>query len=188
MVSPLAPQYKRRHREGAAYGTRRPHYLRDTVPLELPALDAEDHEIGLWAQWYHRTHDKPTTSLVPPPAPPASPVGGDEAMAVSRVAVLKCVIALDARAPPTLTYLTADLRHHPASEHLRADAPRCCAVPTGRQAPYYFRPRPYPGGAAELRVEVSTIVTEPADQLPSHPGRTSVKADAHRPLDLSPEA
>ena len=104
--------------------------LRDTVPLEPCGVDAEGHEIGLGRVGTV----EPTTlgafadhvASVLPAGPTGLLVGGDEAMAVSRVAVLGGAgdSALDAaRAADVDVYLTADLRHHPASEHLEGGAP-----------------------------------------------------------------
>ena len=104
--------------------------LRDTVPLEPCGVDAEGHEIGLGRVGTV----EPTTlgafadhvASVLPAGPTGLLVGGDEAMAVSRVAVLGGAgdSALDAaRAADVDVYLTADLRHHPADEHLRGGGP-----------------------------------------------------------------
>ena len=125
--------------------------LRDTVPLEPCGVDAEGHEIGLGRVGTI----EPTTlgafadhvASVLPAGPTGLLVGGDEAMAVSRVAVLggaRGTVHWTRRAPPTLTctlrptYVTTQ----PPSTS-RADAPRCCAVPTGRQSP-----RGYPSSPA----------------------------------------
>ena len=105
---------------------------------------------------------------------PAGPsglfVGGDEAMPVRRVAVLGGAgdSALEsARAAGVDVYLTADLRHHPASEHLEGGAPALlCGSHWATESPWLpvlaRKLRDAASGAdVELRVEVSTIVTEP---------------------------
>jgi len=104
--------------------------LRDTVPLEPCGVDAEGHPIGLGRVGTV----EPTTlgafadrvAAALPAGPTGLLVGGDEAMAVRRVAVLGGAgdSALDAaRAAGVDVYLTADLRHHPASEHLEGGSP-----------------------------------------------------------------
>ena len=99
--------------------------LRDTVPLESCGTDVEGREIGLG-----RVGVVDETTLgafadhvasVLPAGPSGLFVGGDEAAPVRRVAVLGGAgdSALEsARAAGVDVYLTADLRHHPASEHL----------------------------------------------------------------------
>ena len=128
--------------------------LRDTVPLELTTLGAfADH-----------------VASVLPAGPTGLLVGGDEAMAVSRVAVLGGAgdSALDAaRAAGVDVYLTADLRHHPASEHLEGGRPALlCGSHWATESPWLpvLARRIRAAASAsevELRVEVSTIVTEP---------------------------
>ena len=148
--------------------------LRDTVPLEPCGVDAEGHEIGLG-----RVGTVETTTLgafadhvasVLPAGPTGLLVGGDEAMAVSWVAVLGGAgdSALDAaRAAGVDVYLTADLRHHPASEHLEGGSPALlCGSHWATESPWLpVLARRIEAAAAaadvELRVEVSTIVTEP---------------------------
>ena len=64
-------------------------------------------------------------------------------------------------------YLTADLRHHPASEHLEGGSPALlCGSHWATESPWLpVLARRIEAAAAaadvELRVEVSTIVTEP---------------------------
>ena len=104
--------------------------LRDTTPLEPCGTDAEGHEIGLGRVG---TVDESTlgafadhVASVLPAGPSGLFVGGDEAATVQRVAVLGGAgdSALEAaRAAGVDVYLTADLRHHPASEHLEGGAP-----------------------------------------------------------------
>ena len=148
--------------------------LRDTVPLEPCGVDAEGHEIGLGRVGTV----EPTTlgafadhvASVLPAGPTGLLVGGDEAMAVSRVAVLGGAgdSALDAaRAAGVDVYLTADLRHHPASEHLEGGAPALlCGSHWATESPWLpvlaRRIREAATYAdVEVRVEISTIVTEP---------------------------
>lgn len=148
--------------------------LRDTVPLEPCGVDAEGHEIGLGRVGTV----EPTTlgafadhvASVLPAGPTGLLVGGDEAMAVSRVAVLGGAgdSALDAaRAAGVDVYLTADLRHHPASEHLEGGAPALlCGSHWATESPWLpvlaRRIREAATCAdVEVRVEISTIVTEP---------------------------
>ena len=148
--------------------------LRDTVPLEPCGVDAEGHEIGLGRVGTI----EPTTlgafadhvASVLPAGPTGLLVGGDEAMAVSRVAVLGGAgdSALDAaRAAGVDVYLTADLRHHPASEHLEGGRPALlCGSHWATESPWLpvLARRIRAAASAsevELRVEVSTIVTEP---------------------------
>ena len=148
--------------------------LRDTVPLEPCGVDAEGHEIGLGRVGTV----EPTTlgafadhvASVLPAGPTGLLVGGDEAMAVSRVAVLGGAgdSALDAaRAADVDVYLTADLRHHPASEHLEGGAPALlCGSHWATESPWLpvlaRRIREAATYAdVEVRVEISTIVTEP---------------------------
>ncbi len=148
--------------------------LRDTTPLEPCGTDAEGHEIGLGRVGTV----EPTTlgafadhvASVLPAGPTGLLVGGDEAMAVSRVAVLGGAgdSALDAaRAADVDVYLTADLRHHPASEHLEGGAPALlCGSHWATESPWLpVLARKIREAArtadVELRVEVSTIVTEP---------------------------
>lgn len=148
--------------------------LRDTVPLEPCGVDAQGHEIGLG-----RVGTVEETTLgqfadhvasVLPAGPTGLLVGGDEAMAVRRVAVLGGAgdSALEAaRAAGVDVYLTADLRHHPASEHLEGGAPALlCGSHWATESPWLpvlaRRIRAAASRAdVELRVEVSTIVTEP---------------------------
>ena len=148
--------------------------LRDTVPLEPCGVDADGHEIGLGRVGTI----EPTTlgafadhvASVLPAGPTGLLVGGDEAMAVSRVAVLGGAgdSALDAaRAADVDVYLTADLRHHPASEHLEGGRPALlCGSHWATESPWLpvLARRIRAAASAsevELRVEVSTIVTEP---------------------------
>ena len=97
-------------------------------------------------------------------------VGGDEATSVRRVAVLGGAgdSALDAaRQADADVYLTADLRHHPASEHLEGGRPALlCGSHWATESPWLpVLARRLRAAAAdarvEVRVEVSTIVTEP---------------------------
>ena len=148
--------------------------LRDAVPLEPCGVDAEGYEIGLGRVGTV----EPTTlgafadhvASVLPAGPTGLLVGGDEAMAVSRVAVLGGAgdSALDAaRAADVDVYLTADLRHHPASEHLEGGAPALlCGSHWATESPWLpvlaRRIREAATYAdVEVRVEISTIVTEP---------------------------
>ena len=148
--------------------------LRDTTPLEPCGTDAEGHEIGLG-----RVGTVTETTLgafadhvasVLPAGPSGLFVGGDENATVRRVAVLGGAgdSALEvARAAGVDAYLTADLRHHPASEHLEGGAPALlCGSHWATESPWLpvlARKLREAARAAdvELRVEVSTIVTEP---------------------------
>ena len=148
--------------------------LRDTSPLEPCGTDAEGHEIGLGRVG---TVEPATlgafadhVASVLPAGPTGLLVGGDEAMAVRRVAVLGGAgdSALDAaRAADVDVYLTADLRHHPASEHLEGGSPALlCGSHWATESPWLpVLARKLRAAArsanVELRVEVSTIVTEP---------------------------
>ena len=89
---------------------------------------------------------------------------------VRRVAVLGGAgdSALEsARAAGVDVYLTADLRHHPASEHLEGGAPALlCGSHWATESPWLpvlaRKLRDVASAAdVELHVEVSTIVTEP---------------------------
>ena len=133
--------------------------LRDTVPLEPCGTDAEGHEIGLGR-----------VGTVLPAGPSGLLVGGDESARVTRVAVLGGAgdSALEAaRSAGVDVYLTADLRHHPASEHLEGGAPALlCGSHWATESPWLpvlaRKIRQAARSAdVELRVEVSTIVTEP---------------------------
>ena len=148
--------------------------LRDTTPLEPCGTDAEGHEIGLG-----RVGTVTETTLGAfadhvasflPAGPSGLFVGGDENATVRRVAVLGGAgdSALEvARAAGVDAYLTADLRHHPASEHLEGGAPALlCGSHWATESPWLpvlARKLREAARAAdvELRVEVSTIVTEP---------------------------
>ena len=148
--------------------------LRDTVPLEPCGTDAEGREIGLG-----RVGSVAETTLgsfadhvasVLPAGPSGLLVGGDETTPVRRVAVLGGAgdSALEsARAAGVDVYLTADLRHHPASEHLEGGAPALlCGSHWATESPWLpvlARKLREAASAAdvELLVEVSTIVTEP---------------------------
>jgi len=148
--------------------------LRDTTPLEPCGTDAEGHEIGLGRVG---TVDETTlgafadhVASVLPAGPSGLFVGGDETATVQRVAVLGGAgdSALEAaRAAGVDVYLTADLRHHPASEHLEGGAPALlCGSHWATESPWLpvlARKIREAACAAdvELRVEVSTIVTEP---------------------------
>ena len=148
--------------------------LRDTTPLEPCGTDAEGHEIGLGRVG---TVDEITLSAfadhvasVLPAGPSGLFVGGDEAATVQRVAVLGGAgdSALEAaRTAGVDVYLTADLRHHPASEHLEGGAPALlCGSHWATESPWLpvlARKIREAACAAdvELRVEVSTIITEP---------------------------
>ena len=148
--------------------------LRDTAPLEPCGTDTEGHEIGLGRVG---TVDETTlgafadhvASLLPA-GPSGLLVGGDESAQVTRVAVLGGAgdSALEAaRAAGVDVYLTADLRHHPASEHLEGGAPALlCGSHWATESPWLpvlaRKIRQAARSAdVELRVEVSTIVTEP---------------------------
>ena len=148
--------------------------LRDTVPLEPCGTDAKGRQIGLG-----RVGTVPETTLgafadhvaaVLPAGPTGLLVGGDEATSVRRVAVVGGAgdSALDAaRQAGADVYLTADLRHHPASEHLEGGRPALlCGSHWATESPWLpVLARRLRGAAAdarvEVRVEVSTIVTEP---------------------------
>ena len=148
--------------------------LRDTSPLEPCGTDAEGHEIGLGRVG---TVDETTlgafadhVASVLPASPSGLFVGGDESAPVTRVAVLGGAgdSALEAaRAAGVDVYLTADLRHHPASEHLEGGAPALlCGSHWATESPWLpVLARKIREAArcadVELRVEVSTIVTEP---------------------------
>ena len=116
--------------------------LRDTVPLEPCGTDAEGHEIGLGRVG---TVDKTTlgafadhVASVLPAGPSGLLVGGDESARVTRVAVLGGAgdSALEAaRSAGVDVYLTADLRHHPASEHLEGGAPALLCGSHWRRSP-----------------------------------------------------
>lgn len=105
---------------------------------------------------------------------PAGPyglyVGGDESATISRVALCPGAgdsFLADARAAGADVYLTADLRHHPASEHLEGGAPALiCASHWATEAvwmpPLARRLRAAAADAnVEIDVKVSTIATEP---------------------------
>ena len=148
--------------------------LRDTVPLEPCGTDAEGHEIGLGRVG---TVDETTlgafadhVASVLPAGPSGLLVGGDESARVTRVAVLGGAgdSALEAaRSAGVDVYLTADLRHHPASEHLEGGATALlCGSHWATESPWLpvlaRKIRQAARSAdVELRVEVSTIVTEP---------------------------
>ena len=148
--------------------------LRDTAPLEPCGTDAEGHEIGLGRVG---TVDETTlgafadhVASVLPEGPSGLFVGGDERASVRRVAVLGGAgdSALEAaRAARVDVYLTADLRHHPASEHLEGGSPALlCGSHWATESPWLpvlARKIREAARAAdvEVRVEVSTIVTEP---------------------------
>ena len=148
--------------------------LRDTVPLEPRGTDAEGREIGLGrvgsvAEMTLGAFADHVASVLPA-GPSGLFVGGDEAAPVRRVAVLGGAgdSALEsARAAGVDVYLTADLRHHPASEHLEGGAPAfLCGSHWATESPWLpvlARKLREAASAAdvELRVEVSTIVTEP---------------------------
>ena len=134
--------------------------LRDTAPLEPCGTDAEGHEIGLGRVG---TVDETTlgafadhVASVLPAGTSGLFVGGDEDSALEA-----------ARAAGVDVYLTADLRHHPASEHLEGGAPALlCGSHWATESPWLpvlARKIREAACAAdvELRVEVSTIVTEP---------------------------
>lgn len=148
--------------------------LREATPLEPSGIDADGHDIGLG-----RVGNVDETTLgaladhvaaVLPAGPTGLLVGGDEAMRVRRVAVLGGAgdSALEAaREAGADVYLTADLRHHPASEHLEGGSPALlCGSHWATESPWLpVLARRLRAAAAnvgvEVCVEVSTIVTEP---------------------------
>jgi len=85
---------------------------------------------------------------------------GDPALAVERVAVCGGAgdpYLADASAAGADVYLTADLRHHPASEHVASDGPALL------DAAHWATERPWLDNAAELLradVSVQTVVSD----------------------------
>ena len=128
--------------------------LRDTVPLEPCGVDAEGHEIGLGRVGTI----EPTTlgafadhvASVLPAGPTGLLVGGDEAMAVSRVAVLGGAgdSALDAARAPALTCTSRRPASPPGLRAPRGRTPRAAVrFPLGDRIPVATRPcPPDPGG------------------------------------------
>ena len=149
--------------------------LRDTVPLEPCGVDAEGHEIGLGRVGTI----EPTTlgafadhvaSVLPrrPHRPPRRRGRGHGSVPGSPSWVARGTVHWTPRRTADVdVYLTADLRHHPASEHLEGGRPALlCGSHWATESPWLpvLARRIRAAASAsevELRVEVSTIVTEP---------------------------
>ncbi|WP_075892451.1 Nif3-like dinuclear metal center hexameric protein [Actinomyces provencensis] len=148
--------------------------LRDSRPLEPTGEDAGGHAVG-----FGRIGGVTPQSLgafadhvasVLPAGPHGLLVGGDEGATVRVVAVSGGAgdhFLHAARRAGADVFLTADLRHHPASEHLEGGAPALlCASHWATEWPWLpVLARRLRGAAradgVELDVEVSTMVTEP---------------------------
>ena len=143
-------------------------------PLEPTGTDSQGRPIGLGRvgdvepQSLGEFADRVAAAL--PASPAGLLVGGDEARPVRRAAVLGGSgdsLLQRAREAGADVYLTADLRHHPAQEHLEGGAPALlCGSHWATESPWLpvLAGRLAAAAAAkdvELRVEVSTIVTEP---------------------------
>ena len=143
-------------------------------PLEPMGTDSQGRPIGLGRvgdvepQSLGEFADRVAAAL--PASPAGLLVGGDEARPVGRAAVLGGSgdsLLQRAREAGADVYLTADLRHHPAQEHLEGGAPTLlCGSHWATESPWLpvLAGRLAAAAAAkdvELRVEVSTIVTEP---------------------------
>ena len=108
-----------------------------------------------------------------PPTPAGIRIGGDPDLPVHRVAVLAGAGDSEfaaARASGAQVYVTADLRHHPASEALEYGAP--ALIDAGHWATeWLWLPQAAarvaealaaePGGGTTVETRVSTIVTDP---------------------------
>ena len=108
-----------------------------------------------------------------PPTPAGIRIGGDPDLPVQRVAVLAGAGDSEfaaARASGAQVYVTADLRHHPASEALEYGAP--ALIDAGHWATeWLWLPQAAaqvaealaaePGGGTTVETRVSTIVTDP---------------------------
>lgn len=148
--------------------------LQDSRPLEPAGEDAEGRPIGLGRIGTVEPQDLATfadhVAAVLPAGPHGLLVGGDEGAPVRTVAVSGGAgdhfLGL-ARAAGADVFLTADLRHHPASEHLEGGAPALlCGSHWATEWPWLPVLADRLRGAADaagvsLDVEVSTMVTEP---------------------------
>lgn len=148
--------------------------LHDARPLVPVGEDREGHEIG-----HGRIGDVDPTTLdafadhvarVLPAGPHGLFIGGTPSSPVRRVAVSggsgDSFLGASREAGADV-YLTADLRHHPASEHLEGGAPALlCASHWATESPWLpvlarrLR-RAAESMGAPVDVEVSTMVTEP---------------------------
>ncbi|WP_240623095.1 Nif3-like dinuclear metal center hexameric protein [Schaalia canis] len=148
--------------------------LRDAEPLDHAGFDEDGRPIGLGRigtvtpMSFGEFADLVASVL--PAGPTGLLVGGDEHARIETVAVSGGAgdHFLDtARAKGADVYLTADLRHHPASEHLEGGAPYLlCASHWASEWPWLPRLASKLRTAAQeanvaISVEVSTIVTEP---------------------------
>jgi len=148
--------------------------LTGTRPLEVTGEDADGHPLGFGRIGCVTPQDLATfadhVASVLPAGPHGLLVGGDEDALVRTVAVSGGAgdhfLGL-ARAEGADVFLTADLRHHPASEHLEGGAPALlCASHWASEWPWLpvlarrLRAAALAGGAT-VEVEVSTMVTEP---------------------------
>lgn len=148
--------------------------LRDAVPLVPAGTDAEGRPVGhgrigaVEACTLDEFADRVARAL--PAGPHGLLVGGDPAARITRVAVSGGAgesllrAAGDAGAE---AFLTADLRHHPASEHLEGGGPALlCASHWATEWPWLpvlasrLRERAASAGIT-VDVEVPTMVTEP---------------------------
>lgn len=148
--------------------------IRDARPLVPTGVDEDGAPIG-----HGRIGDVDALTLggfadhvarVLPAGPHGLLIGGDAATTVRRVAVSGGAgdsFLAAARAAGADVYLTADLRHHPASEHLEGGGPALlCGSHWATESPWLpvlaRRLRAAARAAdAPLEVEVSTMVTEP---------------------------
>ncbi|QPK82020.1 Nif3-like dinuclear metal center hexameric protein [Schaalia sp. ZJ405] len=151
--------------------------LSDPEPLEFIGEDEDGHLIGMG----RIGRVTPTTlgefaahvASVLPAGPTGLFVGGDTDSPVERIAVAPGAgdSFLDlARKRGADVFLTADLRHHPASEHMEAGRPfLLCGSHWATEWPWLrLLEKKLTQAAAregvDLSVEVSTIVTEPWTQ------------------------
>ena len=148
--------------------------IRDARPLVPTGVDEDGAPIG-----HGRIGDIDALTLggfadhvahVLPAGPHGLLIGGDTGATVRRVAVSGGAgdsFLGAARAAGADVYLTADLRHHPASEHLEGGGPALlCGSHWATESPWLpvlaRRLRAAARAAdAPLEVEVSTMVTEP---------------------------
>ncbi|WP_026460167.1 Nif3-like dinuclear metal center hexameric protein [Schaalia suimastitidis] len=148
--------------------------LTECQPLVPHGVDAHGYTIGLG-----RIGTIATTTLadfanrvaaVLPAGPHGLYVAGDEATPVTRIAVSGGAgdhFLAQARQMGADVFLTADLRHHPASEHIEGGGPALlCASHWATEWPWLPLLADKLRDSAEadnvsLGVEVSTIVTEP---------------------------
>ncbi|MGO3797389.1 MAG: Nif3-like dinuclear metal center hexameric protein [Pauljensenia sp.] len=148
--------------------------LEDPRPLEITGEDADGLAIGFGRIGTVVPQDLDTfadrVASVLPAGPHGLLVGGDEGAPVRTVAVSGGAgdhfLGL-ARSEGADVFLTADLRHHPASEHLEGGVPALfSASHWASEWPWLpvlarrLRAAARAGGAT-VEVEVSTMVTEP---------------------------